>query len=78
MRPLRTLELEATEWKYSSAGSSDGQVVSNMKSLASVLDLNLVLSFHGFLHVSVYDGTRDKLNLSSRIELPQQETSLGS
>lgn len=66
MRPLRTLELGAAEWKYSSAGNSDGQLVGNTRILPGVLGPNLAPSFHRFLHVSgCDDGTRVHLTNSS-------------
>lgn len=66
MRPLRTLELGAAEWKCSSAGNSDGQPVGNTRILAGVLGLNLAPSFHRLLHVSgCDDGARVHLTNSS-------------
>lgn len=77
MRPLRTLELGAAEWKWLSAGNSGGQPVGNTRILAGVLGLNLAPSFHRFLHVSgCGDGASVHLTnssfdkLSSRIGPP--------
>lgn len=66
MRPLRILELGVAEWKYSSAGNPDGQLVGNTKILAGILGPNLAPSFHRFLHVSGCDDrTRVHLTNSS-------------